>query len=1134
MDTLTEHFSLNKTLFDEHIPLIAKRTSQLTNVAAIKKQVAELCNNASKESTLHVFMHEFSAHIHTLKQQVLRVTTVAKSASVDAIQETMVSHLCVILFTLAKIHWQNTTPAFLGFKNVCFRAIHSTVAEHVALWNRLFKKHYDLVVRPSSLSEYWKGVVCAIKMFAQKMHQDMKESILDVFDLDDHLDADENGMRIAVARETLEKLQTSYHFRNTLFICYFLHDVLKNVVADSDWIVGSFNRTVDTIGASELTKFLHGNKHVFINYEQKNNHSSVLLTHDRQERHCKYRHNLDIPFTFFHVPFLLTIDQRLKTLENCHANKAYMAAKAYVHKTSDFCDFFKDPTLPSAMQANETDERCSFVPPQEQTRIVRVLSEREILDADIVSTVVTSDETSTSSPSYSYARPYYSVASAAAAATSSPADYSSLQAAEEMYDGQTTPRGSGGRSAGINNQTPVAITRTRKRCRGGQSSDAEDEMSIMGIQGGTMQDNSEQVKRLKNDFATCLSFQDESAMSNELHLENDEPDDATEEEVVFGERIHQQLGSSEDADENACIVVATSASVARLPDDKPSIMIDNDCLQSSTETTSSEDDTLSRVCSFVDDVEDDSEYDEEHDTGDLPEDQLDEGDIDVGNVQKNVHLKRGNITGCFINSVLCSDRSENLLPVVVSFENEPEANDRGGVSSEGFRLFFKELFANKCDDHPLFNYNTDTSMYWPRRYNASDTNAATIIATFWEAVGMVIALAFHNNNWQALLAGFSPLMMVKLLKEEPITTADFQALEPSVFRSMSLMKACTCRLCKLEDESDIRRNHHTNEQSTQATESCEDAEACLFYGIQFLRNEQVTSLDMHRFHEQRKQYNEGAESDWTHFLRTVDIKRKQFDISTLVQSPSSSVLSKKTGEDGGTSTDSHACVNVSRENTDTYWVSTCLHQTGFPWFVDARDGVTKTNPFTNSAWLFMLKGIRSINDRREWSLFGADELNKHFNKGEMLKALKVSDLQTAVEYRGFSRAPNSNVCKSGYAPTSEYQLCSIVKKHLQYHAEEVHTYYHEYFDWFWNTVEEFSKSQLESLLMFMASDLDILRKLVAKEVTIVIINNEGDNFTLPSASTCFNTLKLPVYSTKVALQKHLRLILDYSEGFGVE
>jgi hypothetical protein len=1052
-NTMAEQFSFNKLLLDQHVPTIAKNILQLTSADTIITQVADLCTNAAQPSNLHVFMHKFSAHIHLLRQHVQQHASAENCARVTT-HVTLVSHLCVILFTMAKLHWQNTTADFVRFKNVCFRAIHSTIAEHIEVWNELFNKNYDLLVSPPSVGDHWKGVICAIKMFAQKMYQDVKESILEHFDLDDHLDADENSMRVAVARETLERLQSSYHFRNTLFVCYFFHDVLHKIIPEQEWIVGTFNRTVDAVGSSELTKFLQGKKHVFLNSTSEN--PFLCVRERKDELQCKYRHNIDVPITLFHVPFLLTIDQRLKTLENCHAVKAYMAAKAYAHKTADFSAFFAEHNIPSAHATQHVSTACPSTRTDAQIRTshespagepVSPFPENRITQCNpriFVHQEVSIDQSNNDDLSIPVA-----------AAASSSSSYCASSASSCM------------RYRGISHAAPVAIVQTRKRCRSDQGSD-DDAVYCSESHDDDMQTkNTEQVKRLKNSFETCQIFDDASSCTSEF--KDNDADSVTKAEKGAGDEDMQEVSAQEEEDGE------------------------------------------------------DSEYDEEHDAGDLQEEELDDGDIDVTDVQKRVHLTRGRTAEHFLNSVLGTDRAKNLLSMVTSFEHEPEACDRGGVSSEGFRLFFKEiLLHNEGIHHPLFQYDEDTSMYWPRRYDSSNADALCILDKFWEGVGTVIALAFHNNNWQALSSGISPLLMIKLLKEEPMTTAHFQSWDPVTFKSATLMQQCPCTSC-------VRQEHPTNTPSV-AIEGDLDSGTCRFYGVEFEALEDVSVLDLQTFcdgHAQRTTCDE-LPLDWTRFLQMVGVKSQRFDISTLERNR------QQTKMYSPPVCDEEHNVQVTLENSNMFVMSSCLQRTGFPWYVDARDGCTKKNPFTNSAWLCMLKGIRSLNDRREWDLFGTEELSIHFNKTEMLKLVTTSDLQAAVEYRGFLRTPSSSgVCSSGYTPTND-DICATVRKHLQLHSAEVHMHFYQYLDWFWTTVALFNKSELEFLLMFMASDADIIRKLVAKEVNIVIILTEGDNDTLPTASTCFNTIKLPLYSTKEALQKNLRKILDYSEGFGVE
>ncbi len=54
-------------------------------------------------------------------------------------------------------------------------------------------------------------------------------------------------------------------------------------------------------------------------------------------------------------------------------------------------------------------------------------------------------------------------------------------------------------------------------------------------------------------------------------------------------------------------------------------------------------------------------------------------------------------------------------------------------------------------------------------------------------------------------------------------------------------------------------------------------------------------------------------------------------------------------------------------------------------------------------------------------------------------------------------------------------------------------------------------------------------------VSCVCVQRAGpDSSRLPTSHTCFNTLLLPEYQTRVRLAKQLRLAINNAEGFGLE
>jgi len=89
--------------------------------------------------------------------------------------------------------------------------------------------------------------------------------------------------------------------------------------------------------------------------------------------------------------------------------------------------------------------------------------------------------------------------------------------------------------------------------------------------------------------------------------------------------------------------------------------------------------------------------------------------------------------------------------------------------------------------------------------------------------------------------------------------------------------------------------------------------------------------------------------------------------------------------------------------------------------------------------------------------------------------------------------------------------------------------------WFWSVIENFNDSEKALLLKFVTScERPPLLGFKSLEPKFCLhrIPVSGDNNRLVSASTCFNTLKLPTYSSKAVLRK--KLLLSISSGAGFE
>ena len=88
--------------------------------------------------------------------------------------------------------------------------------------------------------------------------------------------------------------------------------------------------------------------------------------------------------------------------------------------------------------------------------------------------------------------------------------------------------------------------------------------------------------------------------------------------------------------------------------------------------------------------------------------------------------------------------------------------------------------------------------------------------------------------------------------------------------------------------------------------------------------------------------------------------------------------------------------------------------------------------------------------------------------------------------------------------------------------------------WFWSIVSEMNVEEQGALLKFVTScerppPLGFSSMNPSFNIMRIAINSDGDK--LPSASTCFNTLKLPTYSSKSAMKNKLLYSIKSGAGF---
>jgi len=99
--------------------------------------------------------------------------------------------------------------------------------------------------------------------------------------------------------------------------------------------------------------------------------------------------------------------------------------------------------------------------------------------------------------------------------------------------------------------------------------------------------------------------------------------------------------------------------------------------------------------------------------------------------------------------------------------------------------------------------------------------------------------------------------------------------------------------------------------------------------------------------------------------------------------------------------------------------------------------------------------------------------------------------------------------------------------------EEPYTPTHRAVKWLWEAVHALDGPQKKRFLAFVTgSDRSPIRGLA--DLRMVVQRAGPDSESLPTASTCFNTLLLPDYSSAEKMKRKLLKAIEESEGFGLK
>ena len=192
--------------------------------------------------------------------------------------------------------------------------------------------------------------------------------------------------------------------------------------------------------------------------------------------------------------------------------------------------------------------------------------------------------------------------------------------------------------------------------------------------------------------------------------------------------------------------------------------------------------------------------------------------------------------------------------------------------------------------------------------------------------------------------------------------------------------------------------------------------------------------------------------------------------------------------------------------TNLYW----KHTVGHDWYLNHHgdDASVVAREPANSLGINvnlreMLRGMATLVGAHDLDMFATHELVSLF-AFRSIQNLTLEQMRRQTEFEVFLENPDTL-------------------------AQDV-----EYIEWFWSIVEGWSGELRARLLQFVTSDRDFARQMISGAGTWRLQRGPTTDTSLPTASTCFKTLLLPVYTTRALLEARLRLAVENAEGFGLE
>ena len=412
-----------------------------------------------------------------------------------------------------------------------------------------------------------------------------------------------------------------------------------------------------------------------------------------------------------------------------------------------------------------------------------------------------------------------------------------------------------------------------------------------------------------------------------------------------------------------------------------------------------------------------------------------------------------------------------LRPLSVRFTNEEWAVDQGGVRKECFEQFFRELFQPA---QPLWLHDAYNNTYWPRRVGRAQTPAThRQLQQLWRKLGTLFGLAVcYGRRVPFPLPG-------RLF---------FHHWRRFAERKKRCARAGHAR-CRLGAGCDPLRDEALHEEAPHEEAPRPAEERVAFEVLEPLFEEAFPSHSrlLHRMRHYSTEEWEAAdcafqiEQHVTVSALDVSDRARDWDMVPLQQRLSHTSVS----ETFALRAPAPAAFGAAQTGRDDERVNA----DNFPEYYEAVVRFHCACP-ANLRWFF--QGMARVLDLSTFDLFSAEELQATFCARP---TFTVDELRARTVFTHFET-------KAGSADA------------------RVQT-------WFWEILREWDATQLEDLMLFVTSSPCLPSRLN-------VWRGSPNDQLLPSAQSCFDSLVLPIYSSKEIMRRKLLSSLEYKLGFGVK